>query len=104
MCGIATKKAKTKVESMNKDKIKELIVKALTNEASVDDVIDPADYGLIGAGYLAGFGKEHTLNLDQLEELGRNYIKETLKKLKLNLLKKIMIHQGNILKVTQMKK
>ena len=79
MYGIATKKAKTKVESMNKDKIKELIVKALTNEASVDDVIDPADYGLIGAGYLAGFGKEHTLNLDQLEELGRKIVKQLYK-------------------------
>ena len=79
MYGIATKKAKTKVESMNKDKIKELIVKALTNEASVDDVIDPADYGLIGAGYLAGFGKEHTLNLDQLEELGRKIEKQLYK-------------------------
>ena len=79
MYGIATKKAKTKVESMNKDKIKELIVKALTNEASVDDVIDPADYGLIGAGYLAGFGKEHTLNLDQLEGLGRKIVKQLYK-------------------------
>ena len=32
MYGIATKKAKTKVESMNKDKIKEFIIKALTKE------------------------------------------------------------------------
>ena len=79
MYGIATKKAKAKVESMNKEKIKELIVKALTNEASVDDVIDPADYGLIGAGYLAGFGKEHTLNLDQLEGLGRKIVKQLYK-------------------------
>ena len=79
MYGIATKKAKAKVESMNKEKIKELIVKSLTNEASVDDVIDPADYGLIGAGYLAGFGKEHTLNLDQLEELGRKIVKQLYK-------------------------
>ena len=29
MYGIATKKAKTKVEGMNKDKIKEFIIKAL---------------------------------------------------------------------------
>tara|TARA_B100001094_G_C18159993_1_gene788704 strand:- start:1135 stop:2064 length:930 start_codon:yes stop_codon:yes gene_type:complete len=79
MYGIATKKAKAKVESMNKEKIRELIVKSLTNEASVDDVIDPADYGLIGAGYLAGFGKEHTLNLDQLEELGRKIVKQLYK-------------------------
>ena len=33
MYGIATKKAKTKVEDMNKEKIKELITKALTKEA-----------------------------------------------------------------------
>ena len=82
MYGIATKKAKTKVESMNKDKIKELIVKALTNEeavTSVEDVIDPADYGLIGAGYLAGFGREHTLDLDQLEQLGRKIVKQLYK-------------------------
>ncbi|MCP4484871.1 MAG: hypothetical protein GY823_09965 [Flavobacteriaceae bacterium] len=82
MYGIATKKAKSKVESMNKDKIKELIVKALTNEeavTSVEDVIDPADYGLIGAGYLAGFGREHTLNLDQLEQLGRKIVKQLYK-------------------------
>ncbi len=82
MYGIATKKAKTKVESMNKDKIKELIVKALTNEeavTSVKDVIDPADYGLIGAGYLAGFDREHTLDLDQLETLGRKIVKQLYK-------------------------
>ena len=33
MYGIATKKAKTKVESMNKEKLKELIHNALTQEA-----------------------------------------------------------------------
>jgi hypothetical protein len=33
MYGIATKKAKSKVESMNKEKLKELITKALTKEA-----------------------------------------------------------------------
>ena len=52
------------------------------NEAevtSVDQVIDPADYGLIGQGYLAGFGKEHTLNLDQLEQLGRKIVKQLYK-------------------------
>ena len=41
--------------------------------------MDPADYGLIGAGYLAGFGKEHTLNLNQLEELGRKIVKQLYK-------------------------
>ena len=82
MYGIATKKAKSKVESMNKEKIKELIVQSLTKEAavtSVEDVIDPADYGLIGAGYLAGFGKKHSLDLDQLEELGRKIVKQLYK-------------------------
>ena len=82
MYGIATKKAKSKVEGMNKEKIKELIVQSLTKEAavtSVEDVIDPADYGLIGAGYLAGFGKKHSLNADQLEELGRKIVKQLYK-------------------------
>ena len=82
MYGIATKKAKSKVENMNKEKIRELIYKALTNEASVDDVIDPADYGLIGAGYLAGFGRKHSLNLDQLETLGRKIVKQLYNKFK----------------------
>tara|TARA_R110002049_G_scaffold226259_1_gene398315 strand:- start:1141 stop:3435 length:2295 start_codon:yes stop_codon:yes gene_type:complete len=45
--------------------------KAATSSA---DVIDPADYGTIGQNYLAGFGKEHTLNLDQLEQLGRKIV------------------------------
>jgi len=52
------------------------------NEAevtSVDQVIDPADYGLIGQGYLAGFGRKHTLNLDQLEQLGRKIVKQLYK-------------------------
>ena len=82
MYGIATKKAKSKVESMNKEKIKELITKALTKEeavTSVEDVIDPADYGLIGIGYLKGFGRPHNLNLDQLEELGRKIVKQLYK-------------------------
>ena len=82
MYGIATKKAKTKVEGMNKEKIKELIVKSLTKEVavtSVDDVIDPAEYGLIGAGYLAGFGKKHSLDLDQLETLGRKIVSSLYK-------------------------
>ena len=46
---------------------------------SPDDVIDPADYGLIGQGYLAGFGRKHTLNLDQLEQLGRKIVKQLYK-------------------------
>ena len=39
MYGIATKKAKSKVEEMNKEKIRELIYKALTKEDN-----DPSDW------------------------------------------------------------
>jgi len=46
---------------------------------SVDQVIDPADYGLIGIGYLKGFGRPHDLNLDQLETLGRKIVKQLYK-------------------------
>ncbi|MDA8686633.1 hypothetical protein N9L94_06430 [Robiginitalea sp.] len=38
MYGIATKKAKTKVEDMNKEKIKELIIKSLSNESNNKDI------------------------------------------------------------------
>ena len=38
MYGIATKKAKTKVEGMNKDKIKELITKTLSEETFEDEI------------------------------------------------------------------
>ena len=38
MYGIATKKAKTKVEGMNKEKIKELIIKSLSNESNNKDI------------------------------------------------------------------
>lgn len=41
---------------------------------TVDDVIDPADYGLIGQGYLKGFNKPHSLNADDLETLGRKIV------------------------------
>jgi hypothetical protein len=41
---------------------------------SVEDVIDPADYGAIGQGYLKGFNRPHSLNLDQLETLGRKVV------------------------------
>ena len=78
MYGIATKKAKSKVEEMNKEKIKELIVKALTHERvanSVDDVIDPADYIEIGQGYLKGFKRPHSLKDADLETLGRKIVK-----------------------------
>ena len=46
---------------------------------SVDDVIDPADYGLIGSGYLKGFNKPHSLDADQLETLGRKIVKQLYK-------------------------
>ena len=41
---------------------------------SVEDVIDPADYGSIAQGYLKGFNKPHSLDLDQLETLGRKVV------------------------------
>lgn len=41
---------------------------------SVEDVIDPADYGAIGQGYLKGFNKPHSLDADQLETLGRKVV------------------------------
>ena len=46
---------------------------------SSDDVIDPADYGVIGQNYLAGFGRENTLDLDSLEKLGRKIVKQLYK-------------------------
>ena len=41
---------------------------------SVEDVIDPADYGMIGQGYLKGFNRPHSLDADQLETLGRKIV------------------------------
>jgi len=46
---------------------------------TVDDVIDPADYGMIGQGYLKGFNRPHSLDLDQLETLGRKVVKSLYK-------------------------
>ena len=46
---------------------------------TVDDVIDPADYGDIGKGYLDGFNKPNSLNADQLETLGRKIVKQLYK-------------------------
>ena len=80
MYGIATKKAKTKVEGMNKDKIKELIQKSLTKEDATPKNKDFwADYQDIGQFYLEGFGKEHTLTNDQLENLGKKIVKQLYK-------------------------
>ena len=44
-----------------------------------EQVIDPADYGVIGQNYLAGFGRENTLNLDSLEKLGRKIVAQLFK-------------------------
>ena len=44
-----------------------------------ENAIDPAEYGDIGKGYLAGFKKQHTLSLDQLEQLGRKIVKQIYK-------------------------
>ena len=46
---------------------------------SVDDVIDPADYVDIGRGYVDGFRRPHSLDDDQLEELGRKVTKQLYK-------------------------
>ena len=46
---------------------------------TVDDVIDPADYVDIGRGYVDGFRRPHSLNDDQLEELGRKITKQLYK-------------------------
>ena len=41
-----------------------------------ENAIDPAEYGDIGKAYLAGFKKQHTLTLDQLEQLGRKIVNQ----------------------------
>ena len=46
---------------------------------TVDDVIDPADYGKIGLGYLSGFNRPHSLNDDELENLGRKIVQQLYK-------------------------
>ena len=80
MYGIATKKAKTKVEGMNKEKIKELIQQTLYKEDATPKNEDNwADYQDIGQFYLEGFGKEHTLTNSQLEELGKKIVKQLYK-------------------------
>ena len=59
-------------------KMHPVTVKADIGEG-VEDVIDPADYGAIGDAYLKGFGKPHSLDLDQLETLGRKIVKQLYK-------------------------
>jgi len=59
---------------------KKALDKAINTEGEVsDDVIDPADYGTIGANYLDGFNRPHTLSDDQLEDLGRRIVKQLYK-------------------------
>ena len=107
MYGRATNIAKNKTEEMNQDKVREMIKDSLKNpkkadlnkdgelsdyekkrgaaieksmtKEGVEDVIDPAEYGDIGAAYLKGFGKPHSLDLDELEKLGREIVKRLYK-------------------------
>lgn len=107
MYGRATNIAKNKTEDMNQDKVREMIKDSLKNpkkadlnkdgklsdyeekrgeaieksmtKEGVEDVIDPAEYGDIGAAYLKGFNKPHSLDLDQLETLGRKIVKQLYK-------------------------
>ena len=80
MYGIATKKAKTKVEGMNKEKIKELIQQSLTKEDKKPQNKDSwADYTDIGIFYLDGFNKKHSLSDSQLEELGKKIVDQLYK-------------------------
>jgi len=44
-----------------------------------ENAIDPAEYGDIADAYLKGFNKPHSLNLDQLETLGRKIVKQIYK-------------------------
>ena len=104
MYGRATNMAKKQAESMKDPKLTELIKDALKNpkkadlnkdgklsdyeekrgaaieksmaKEGVEDVIDPADYGKIGDAYLKGTGQPHSLDLDQLETLGRKIVKQ----------------------------
>ena len=107
MYGRATNIAKKQAESMNQDKLREMIKDSLQNpekadlnkdgklsdyekkrgaaieksmtKEGVEDVIDPADYGKIGDAYLKGTGQPHSLDLDQLETLGRKIVKQLYK-------------------------
>ena len=49
-------------------------------EAGIEEgAIDPAEYGDIGAAYLKGFNRPHSLNADDLETLGRKIVKQLYK-------------------------
>ena len=60
-------------------KIQALMAKEKSVEEGSEQAIDPAEYGDIGQNYLAGFGKENTLDLDNLEKLGRKIVKQLYK-------------------------
>ena len=60
-------------------KIQALMAKEKSVEEGSEQAIDPAEYGDIGQNYLAGFGKENTLDLDSLEKLGRKIVKQLYK-------------------------
>ncbi len=75
MYGIATKKAKSKVENMNKDRIKELIQQSLTKEDATPQNKDNwADYTDIGQFYIENSGRRHSLTQDELEHLGKEIV------------------------------
>ena len=45
----------------------------------IEDVIDPADYGVMAQNYLDGFDRPHSLDADELEMLGRKIVKQLYK-------------------------
>ena len=108
MYGRATNQAKNKTESMANNKLREMVKDALKNpkaadlnkdgkisdyekargsaieknikEAGIEENEDNwADYTDIGQSYLEGFGKEHTLDDNQLEKLGKTIVKRLYK-------------------------
>ena len=61
------------------DAIKQFEANNYDYNEGIEDVIDPANYAVIGHNYLSGFGKEHTLSPDQLEMLGRKIVDQLYK-------------------------
>jgi len=61
------------------DAIKQFEANNYDYNEGIEDVIDPANYAVIGHNYLSGFGKEHTLTPDQLEMLGRKIVDQLYK-------------------------
>tara|TARA_R110002153_G_scaffold116635_3_gene260342 strand:- start:3087 stop:3641 length:555 start_codon:yes stop_codon:yes gene_type:complete len=64
-------------KSADKDDVIKVTKEDVANSSA--DVIDPAEYGDIGKGYLSGFNKPHSLNDDDLETLGRKVVKQLYK-------------------------